>query len=460
MHPNSLPAVLALLAWIPLCSVLFFLFSPVRAITLAYLIGWLALPIAEVQVSGFWNIDKTLATNIGVGLGAALFASNQFRGFKFGAIDILLVVFALGTCITSLENNLGLYDGLSGTAQQLFRYAIPFWFGRAFIRNRKDLHQAARIIVIGASVYAVLAVWEWRMSPQIHRTLYGFFQHSFAQHMRWGFYRPIVCFRHALALGTFFVWTSLLAISMWRSGRLHGLLGAPGIIFMILPVIGLAVSMSFGPWGLFAFGAALLLLRKRLHWRLLIWLPAACAVLWVGGRYSGWTNGEWLSSTVAKVSPDRADSMEGRINAEDLLINHARKRPVFGWGTWGRNRVYDEWGKDLTVTDGLWIILVGSFGLFGLITFYLWWYWPLLMSYSLAGAVEDEPVIMPILIAIALQAVNFLFNAFLSPVLTLMSGAAVGMFLRANYERRALQRAYEFPVWVEPSLAPQPGYTR
>jgi hypothetical protein len=53
-----------------------------------------------------------------------------------------------------------------------------------------------------------------------------------------------------------------------------------------------------------------------------------------------------------------------------LLLKHAMRRPVFGWGTFGRNRVYDENGKDISVTDGEWIIQLGTFGYVGHLTFF------------------------------------------------------------------------------------------
>ena len=425
---------MVLVGWIPVCTVFFLLFRPVRALTLAYLIGWLLLPMTKIDIHGFWDVDKVLATNAGVLLGTMLFCSGQFRGYRINLADIILVVFAVGTCAASLSNGLGAYDGVSSIAKHLFRYALPFWFGRAFIKDRRDLLDAARLIVWGAAGYALLAIWEWRMSPQIHKTLYGFFQHSFGQHARWGFYRPVVCFPHALALGTFFAWTSLVGYSLWRTGRLRPVMGFPAAGPVVLLLIGLLASMSFGPWGLFGLGLVLLICRSRGRWRRLVWLPAVCALLWMFGRYTGLTDGKWMSGAVAAVAPDRAHSLQGRIDSETLLIDRAKERPILGWSTWDRNRVLDDRGRKLAITDGLWVILLGSFGLVGLSSFYLWWYCPLLLSRRAGPELEHEPVIMPLLITVSLQAINFLFNGFLSPVLTLLNG---GMITSMNRTRNA-----------------------
>ena len=63
---------------------------------------------------------------------------------------------------------------------------------------------------------------------------------------------------------------------------------------------------------------------------------------------------------------ERADSLDYRLENEDLLIAKALQRPILGWAGWGRNRVYDETGKDMTITDGYWIILFGTCGYTGL----------------------------------------------------------------------------------------------
>jgi len=68
------------------------------------------------------------------------------------------------------------------------------------------------------------------------------------------------------------------------------------------------------------------------------------------------------------LGAERASSLKFRFDNELILLEHARKRFIFGWGGWGRNRVYDnETGVDLTVTDGRWIITLGTFGMIGFI---------------------------------------------------------------------------------------------
>jgi len=68
----------------------------------------------------------------------------------------------------------------------------------------------------------------------------------------------------------------------------------------------------------------------------------------------------------AYMGEDRAQSLVYRFDNEKILLEHGRERFFFGWGGWGRNRVYDEeTGKDLSITDGRWIIVFGIYGWLG-----------------------------------------------------------------------------------------------
>lgn len=445
---------LSLLGWIPVSASLFMFFKPIRALTLAYLIGWLLLPVDSVNLRGFWDVDKVLATNIGVLIGSMLFCPGRLSTLRPKAPELILVLYGASTLVTSVVNGLGLYDGISNFLQRLMYTAVPFCVGRSFVRTRSDLIEMARMVVYAASFYALLAIWEWRMSPQIHKTLYGYFQHSFAQHVRWGFYRPIVCFPHSLGLGTFLAWTTLLGIAMFRAGELRPLIIIPAQAMLIVLVLALLACMSFGPWGLFLAGLAMFVYRTRQRWRWTLWVPVVIAMLWMSGRHLGLLDGEWTLDLVREISADRAKSLHARIHSENVVLDHAAERPIFGWGGFGRSRVYDEWNKEV-VTDGMWIILLGMYGVVGLALFYLWWCWPIFMTKHAPPTLGDDPIILPILIAIGLQAVNLLFNGFLSPILTLLAGSAVTALYA---EQRALRaRAVQAEAYAMAAPGRMPG---
>lgn len=417
--------VVALIGWIPLCALLFAVMTPLRACVLAFIIGWLALPMASIDLPGMPDIDKVLATSLGAAIGMTLFCNGIFRGFRPCLADGLVVLFAVSTYITSVDNELGGYDGASSIFRTMMQYGVPFLFGRAFLKTRQDLLTASRYVVTAAAIYGLLALWEWRMSPQIHNILYGFFPHGWNLGPRWGFYRPILCSPSTLALGAFFSWTALLAVWLYRAKLLRPISAVPTWVIGGLPVVGLLTSMSFGPWGMFLAGLGLLWLWGRMHWRRAAMIPALFALVWMVGRFSGATDGKWMTEGVARLSEQRSLSLQYRIDAEDIYLNHAKAQPWFGWGTHGRNRPTDAQGKSLMASDGLWIIYVSAFGVVGLSLFYLWWCWPLLAGVRFSRIFERDPPAMVLLVTIGLQASNFLFNAFLDPILTMLCGGVM-----------------------------------
>ncbi len=427
----SIEAV-ALIAWIPVCVALFAICRPVRAVTLAYLVGWLLLPTGGVPIEGFLDIDKTVAIGLGVMVGIALFRTRELSSYKFGTPDFLLLFFSVSTAATSILNELGVYDGISSLIQKLLTYGVPFFSGRIFIRSRRDLYEAAWIIVIGAAFYTIPTIWEWRMSPQLHRMAYGYHQHALITTVRWGFSRPVVFFTMALGLGIFFAWTSLLAIGLYRANLSSRGPTVRQLAAVFLPLIGLATSMSFGPYGLFLIGFMVLQLTFRYRRKLPLCAPLIFAVIWMGGRYGGLTDGEWMSSAIAQVSQKRAHSMQYRVDAETAMLRKARERPMFGWGGWDRFRTTNEVGKQWA-TDGLWLIFVSSYGLVGLTAFYAWWCWPILMTLMTSYDLRKEPIILALLAGIGLQTVNFLFNGFISPVLILVSGGVVSVLAQCKH---------------------------
>src|SRR5690606_1960632 len=72
-------------------------------------------------------------------------------------------------------------------------------------------------------------------------------------------------------------------------------------------------------------------------------------------RFSGVFPVENMVTVASRLSPERAHSLNVRFVNEEMLMAKARERPWFGWGGFGRNRIYDEYGKDVSITDGEWI---------------------------------------------------------------------------------------------------------
>jgi hypothetical protein len=129
------------------------------------------------------------------------------------------------------------------------------------------------------------------------------------------------------------------------------------------------------------------------------------------------------------VSAERGGSFQLRVENEDRLLAKANQKPVFGWGTWGRNRVFDrETGTDVSVTDGEWVLRFGMFGWVGYLS--LFGLFAIAMFGALSGvkgAITPSALILGgLTLMLAVNLIDLIPNANLLPLTYLMAGSVAG----------------------------------
>jgi hypothetical protein len=124
-----------------------------------------------------------------------------------------------------------------------------------------------------------------------------------------------------------------------------------------------------------------------------------------------------------------------RLENEAKLSAKARQQPWFGWGGWGRSRIFDDYGKDISVTDSLWIINFGNFGLVGVFSWLGAMLLPLVGFVLLRYPVETwlHPQVLPagiLAVGLMLYVIDCLVNGMVNPIYTLIAGALAGIVAR------------------------------
>ncbi len=358
-------AHLAMFGWIPLILLIFAFAPPRRAILVAYIGGFLFLPNAAYELSGMPDYTKTTAAGLAVLLGVVIFDSRTVLSFRLRWFDLPMVVFCSSVVVTSIVNDLGVYDGLSRLLERLVDWGLPYLVGRTYFSNRQGMYELAMGLFIGGLIYVPLCLWEIRMSPNLHNQLYGFRARNFGLGIRYGGYRPIVFLWSYIPVANWLAGAAVAGFWLWWSDRQGRFLGFP----MIVPVLALLATMllakTLAAVVLLVLGFGVLLSRGALRPNLLRVLVLVVPLI-VGFRATAVWDGEGLVNLAGMVSEERADSLRYRIDNENKLAEKALQRPLFGWGGWGRARVYDDRGKDVSTTDGLWIIVLGKSGWVGL----------------------------------------------------------------------------------------------
>ena len=430
---NSFVALM-LLGYLPICVGMFWLMPTRRAIVFSLLAGWLFLPVAGVPLPiPLLNFTKLTAVSLGVFVAAALMDARPLMAYRPRLIDLPMIVFCVSPFMSSVMNGLGAKDGMVEMTNRTFEWGLIYMVGRCYLGSLPGLRDVAIGIVIGALVYVPFCLIESRFSPQFHAWVYGFYQHDFVQTMREdGAFRPMVFMQHGLAVALFMAAATLVSAWMWYTGALPRIMGMNSVwptFALLVTTIGCksmgAVLLMFAGLGtLFSLRT----FRSGVFLAILIFVAPAYMIT----RSSGLLDGQRLVSlTKTYANQQRADSLETRVINEDRLVNKALQARWVGWGGWGRARVVDEFGHDITITDGMWVIYLGNNGLVGLISFTavllvpiiaLWWRYRLM--YWSAPAFAPAVALSVVLVIFMIDS---LANAMISPIFVLCAGSISGL---------------------------------
>jgi O-antigen ligase len=314
---------------------------------------------------------------------------------------------------------------------------------RLYLADKKGVRDIAMGIFYGGLVYVPLCLWEIRMSPQLHMQLYGYHQHSFLQTMRTlGGYRPMVFMQHGLMVGTWMAAASLVGVALWRSGALKRVGPWPAGGFVLLILATTIMCQSLGALILLAVGITLFAFLRRFG-RAGVVAMMIFPVAYCGLRVGGHWNGGGLVDITRAISEERADSLQYRLEQEEILSARAWERPALGWG--GFNRAFptaDASDLGSAVSDSLWVVVFGMNGLLGLVSIVLTLLAPI---YALTRRWRPErwthPDLAPagiLAILLGLYLMDGMVNMMINPVFTLAGGALTGLAIGARAPSRVV----------------------
>lgn len=445
--PN-LFAYLVLLSW-PLVAVVLFRLMPLqKALIWTLIAGHLLLPSAtSIKFPMLPAIDRSLVPAMSALVLCAIFAPKWSVSHDLSARTGRMVILALLALVivtpilTVVQNTepfingkvylpgLRLYDGYGLISFILFQM-IPFWLGLRYLNTREGHKILLEIIAISGVVYTFPALLEIRISPQLHVWVYGFFPHDFVQHIRDGGFRPVVFLNHGLMLGIFLCMSVVASVVLYREARREG---RPAIAWLVAAVwlTGvLYLSKNLGALVLAViFATSAMLLGRRLQVALAV-VVAGVVMLYPMLRGAGWIPVDTVYDMALSISEDRAASLKFRLDNEDALLARANEKPLAGWGSWGRNSLYDpQTGRMTSITDGIWLIFIGVYGWLGYIGRF-----GLLTAPILFFALRQKPfgpsLITPgVILVLAANLVDLLPNAGLVNYVWLMAGAIAGYVL-------------------------------
>lgn len=460
----------AFLLWLPVSLLLFSRLDPPRATVATILGAFLLLPVHYTfDLPAVPAIGRVSLASLYALVGAIAFAPDRFRAARLGrGFDLLLIALVGGAVCTAWTNPepfqmgvkslrpMKLYDGFSLGVEWFLLFGLPFLLGRVMLRTPRDLKMALLILVGAALVYSILVLWEIRMSPRLHDQVYGQDAARWAQAKRFGGWRPMVFVGHGLALALFVSTAAVAAVGLWRLRiRAWGLPSGPvaGYLLVLLVLCKSTAAILYGG----AVSLGLILARPRLQMRaaavlavLVLFYPALRAL-------DLFPTGALLQATEV-IIPDRTNSLQTRFDNEDLLLDHALDKPVFGWGSFGRNKVFFEHSYKESLIDGLWIITLGEFGVVGYTAVFGMMLFPVLGMYRAFDRFKrrsDRGLIALVCWLVVIQAVDSLPNAMLGPIAMILAGSLAGVLQESGLRQR--RKGLPAPVGPDPGTGARGG---
>jgi len=454
-HPNGFFGV----ALVGFCAATvwgFLALGPRRGMLAALLGGTLFVPV--LGATDAVPILRTKAMFVaGVVVAASLLLDlRRWVRFRPRLLDLPMLVLCAAPYLAASANDLGPYEAWSAVFQASVSFGGPYLLGRLYLGDREGLADLAGALVLAGLVYVPLCLWEIRMSPQLHRLAYGFSPvEMFGQNIRFGGYRPVVFMNHGLMLALFMASATLVAWWLWRTGarRAVAVLGLEIPMGLAAATLGLTTVLckSTGAVGLLLLGVAVLEGTRLLRAPALILLLLAVPPVYCAARVAGWSGkglvaatGGTVAATGGSMAAERAQSLEYRFRNETLLVEKAMQRPWLGWGRWGRSRIHDATGRDVSVTDSLWVITLGETGLVGLVALGLALGLPILLLLRAAPARHWGE--RGVASAAALAAVGLigmaddLLNTMATPAALAIAGALVSLWAASRAARSARSR--------------------
>jgi hypothetical protein len=454
VHEIGIRAYMALILWVPVSAALFASLRPTLAAVIVFVGGIVLLPeVAAFDLPALPPMDKNAIATTCAFVGAMLFARRRMRAARpLRGVDVFFLVAVAGNVGTALTNPdpvvigggldwdgrtrtpeimlppIGAYDIVSMTARDFIAIFMPFYLGRALVRTGEDARMMLRVLAVVGLLHLPLMLLEMRFSPQLHNWLYGYHATSFAHAMRSGGFKPTAFMAGGLAMAMLIYIAMMSAAALGRvRARVASLPGgaAAGILWALL-----VFSRNVGA-NIYALATApvVLLTRGRTGVRLALVL-AALVVAFPLLRATGRFPTDEMVTIATRYSVERGQSLQFRFDNEDDLLERAQEKMWFGWGGFGRNRVYDERGKDISTTDGEWIIRMGTRGYVGFVGSFGLLLAPIFLARRRVRRLADPldaRLLDALALIVAVSAVDLLPNGLFNVLPFFLAGALAGL---------------------------------
>ncbi|MGF1554538.1 MAG: hypothetical protein ACFBWO_18850 [Paracoccaceae bacterium] len=305
--------------------------------------------------------------------------------------------------------------------------------GRRFLSDDEGTRALMIALAIGMLMYVPLIFYEVRMSPQLNNQIYGFVNMPWHMMTRDDGWRPLVFLKLGLMCAIF------VAVGLIAATAIARHLDDKRRTLWMVGAFALLVTLFFmRSFGALVLGVGLVMAVLFLGKRLQLWLAAGiCSFVLVYPIMQALDifPDETTLAAVEVVDYSRSRSLWFRLHNEDLMIEKLNERPLFGWGIWGRSRVYED-GYTTNITDSTFIIAFSQNGWWGFLGQYGLLTLPAIMIWRYRRRYQPDFVITGLALVQCAFLLDSLSNNYPNPMLWLVAGALLGHAERAREAAR------------------------
>lgn len=455
---------------IPFCLNRFGKLSAGKAAATCMIVPWMFGPnVCRIDLPLLPGFEKHGLAAIGAVLGGAIYYRSRLREAKpLRGVDLFIILLVIGRFGSYAVNRevvpqgpnmapgLSLQDAAYYSIESLVSCWLPLLVGRAFVRSRTEGIRMLQLFALATLVQIPLVLFELRMGPNLHDRIYGYdVFRAFGQSIRDGGYRPKLFVGHGLTVGMVMMTGTLSAFALKKLGqRSLAKLPMTVVVWLLLAICVVVKAKSPLTYTMLGIGLVMVMSPK-----LQVRAAAVFASLVFFYAYIHVTQQFPRDEIMARLQvfgADRVQSMGFRFDNELVLVERAVEKMAFGWGGYGRERIFAPDGKDLTIQDGQWIIVLGQQGVVGLIAFFGTLFGPIFvaaMRMSKIRNIKDQRIIAVTALITGFYSFNMIPNNFVPNLPFFFAGAVLGLSneaLRAQTRERRARRAS-----MAPQVAPQ-----
>ena len=415
-------------------------FGPARGALLAYLGGWVLLPVGHYPVGSagaafpYWITglavpSDMLLTKAWVAaaaplLGVLLFDARTLAAGRPRGCDAAMLLWCAWPLAQSvLASAPGAPTPVLACLYLCGTWGLPWLIGRLYFGTPQAQQELLRALALSALACLPIGLLEGWAGPWVYDSLFE--PHPFRSDgaVRYVGFRPLGMFEDGNQYGLWLALCALAALWLAAVGRWRG----PWTV--VAAAIGAlaAAAQSVGALLLLGLGAVGLALSRV--WRPRVAVIALAALLLVGGSV-------YLSGVVPVMQIGRSTalgrhvvdglravgrgSFAWRISQDQKVLELARQHPLVGSGQW-------DWWRPAGIRPwGLWMLVLGQFGVVGLAAALAAWLGTSLrVAWNAPRASGWRPSGRPLVLAalVVLAAFDGLLNSFIFSPALLVAGA-------------------------------------